>query len=87
MKQIKFRGDHTGELHLGDVLGPDAGGVYHRVIAVRFEYPFTIAETRHIVATETQAAPQGRRIRYYGGVNNPPPPQHEPITDDTVEPQ
>lgn len=80
MKQLKFPGDQRGNIAAGDIMGPDAHGLYHEVTAIHYHNitDRTLVETR-------KHAPNGQRIRYYGGVNNPPPPQHQPITDDTVQ--
>ena len=59
-KQIKYRGDRTGSIRAGDVLGPDVHGQHHRVTTVRFEHPYTHVETRRIPT-------EGQRVRYFGG--------------------
>jgi hypothetical protein len=77
MKCVKYRGDKTGDIRPNDILGPDAHGLYHIVTGVQYEAPFTIVETRKHAGNQ--------RVRYYGGVNNPPPPQHDSDPVDTIE--
>jgi hypothetical protein len=69
-KQIKYRGDRTGSIRAGDVLGPDVHGQHHRVTTVRFEHPYTHVETRRIPT-------EGQRVRYFGGRGSPQPPNYD----------
>jgi hypothetical protein len=91
MKRLKYRGDKTETIAHGDILGPDADGIYHEVTNVLFDQGdgVTVVETRHHAPnwelTAPGAEPPRKRIRYYGGRGNPPPPEHKPAAADNIE--
>lgn len=73
MKQLKYRGDKTATITVGDVMGPDVHGQHHKVTSVRFD---ECAGVTH-VETRKLAAP-GQRIRFYGDTTGAAqPPQHD----------
>lgn len=85
MKRLTYRGDKRGQIKTGEILGPDAHGIYHEITAVAYHAitDQTHVQTRHA----TQPGQNQQRIRYYGGTHNPPPPQHHDQPEDTIEPQ
>lgn len=72
---LKYRGDCTDQFRIGQAIGPGQDRMYRQVTAVTYDP----ATDRTLVDVErVDVAPEGRRLRYFGGTDAPP--EHDTIT-------
>lgn len=82
---LHYSGDRRDRINVGELMGPGDDGFMREVLEVVFD-PFrkrTRVEFKRVLV-----APEGRRLVYYGGVddNVEPPEPKEPLVD-RIEPR
>ncbi|WP_142282908.1 hypothetical protein [Mycobacterium aquaticum] len=77
---MRFKGDKTATIHVGQVMGPGPDGFFRQVTDVWFD---EIDRHTYVEAEVVQMAPPGENLRYYGGrdPDEPVPPTRERIKD------
>lgn len=82
---MRFKGDRTGSITVGEVMGPGNDGLYRQVTDCWYD---EIDKHTYVEADIVQMAPGGRDLRYFGSTDPTadPPPVRERLNDE-VTPQ
>lgn len=82
-RALRFRGNRTASIHVGQAMGPGTDNLYRRVTSVTYDrrHKQTVVEVEVV-----ELAGEGERLRFHGradGADQLPPerlPIHEEIT-------
>ncbi|MCG5431205.1 hypothetical protein LV457_02730 [Mycobacterium sp. MYCO198283] len=78
---MRFKGDKTGGMRIGDVVGPGTDGCYRRITDVWFD---DIDGHTYVDGEALPPQPESGNVRYYGsaGADDGPPPMQERLPNE-----
>lgn len=82
---LRFPGDRTADLRIGQAMGPGLDGFYRRVTDITYD---NVRKTTLVSLEVQELAGEGQRLRYHGNTADTDelPPDRQPLHDE-VTPQ
>jgi hypothetical protein len=84
-RHLRYSGDKTDTIHVGQAMGPGTDGFYRRVTEVTYDRRW---DRTRVVLEVVELAPDGQRLRYHGDASGVGPlPAPSVASEDRIEPK